>query len=415
MSFAARTENARGPLHYPQFRRALLSRAASTAGDWMQIVAAGWLTYQLTDSAVAVGALTALSRGPAIALSSYGGVLADRFDRRRLGIACCAAQALAAAALAILTWDGEVDLAALYSLTLAIGLANALSNSAIQIAATTTVPPELSKRAIALTSVTSSTARALGPALGGGLVAVLGPGPCFTANALSFVVVVVALATIAPSHEKPAPGSPQGLRETISAARAHQVLAVALVAAGLFATLVAPLQELAPAIARRNGDGAHVLGFLLAALAVGGILGNLVLSRLSERGVARSQLVSGGMLACTAALLSLAADGGYALDIAAMLCAGACWQIIYVETLSVVQLEAPRGSSGRMVGLFYTTFLGGLTVGAMAMGAVFDLAGVDIGLAISAAGLAVYALWRMRGAALDGDGAAQSKQGSAEQ
>jgi nitrate/nitrite transporter NarK len=106
-----------GPLHYGAFRRALVGRTISAAGSWMQTVAAGWLIFDLTGDAAAVGILTFLSRGPGMVLSAYGGELADGYDRRRLVIFLYIAQAVPAALLAAVAWEDISRVTEVYTAT----------------------------------------------------------------------------------------------------------------------------------------------------------------------------------------------------------------------------------------------------------------------------------------------------------
>jgi MFS family permease len=144
----------------------------------MQTVAAGWLVFDLTGSASAVGALTALARGPAIFFSAYGGILADRFDGRRLTIALSACQAVPAAFLAVVAWESISTPFEIYAATLVIGIAGALENAPVQEITTATVPRAEAKQATGLGSISYNLARLVGPAAGGALVAAAGPGPC---------------------------------------------------------------------------------------------------------------------------------------------------------------------------------------------------------------------------------------------
>jgi predicted MFS family arabinose efflux permease len=112
----------------------------------------------------------------------------------------------------------------------------------------------------------------------------------------------------------------------------------------LFSVLVAPVQELAPAIARRHGDGADLLGFLLTALAAGGLVGNFVRARIDRRGVPAAKAIAGAMLVCAVMLLVVAASVNYVVVIAAMMACGAAWDVLYVDSLTGVQFADPRMS-----------------------------------------------------------------------
>jgi MFS family permease len=383
-----------GPLHYAAFRRALVGRTVSAAGSWMQTVAAGWLVFDLTGSASAVGVLAFLSRGPGMLVSAYGGELADRYDRRRLVVVLFGCQAVPAALLAALAWEDISRVTEVYAATLLIGSAEALANPALQQIVTATVPPELAKRATGLGSVSYNSARLVGPAVGGGLVAAVGPGPCFALNALTYFAVIVVVASL-PSSAGAAPGQRNRVRAAICEARLDPFLRGLIMGAVIFSILVAPVQELAPAIAGRHGDGAHLLGFLLTALAAGGLVGNPVRARLDRRGVAATTAIGGSMLTCAATLLAVAASSNYVLVLAALVVCGTAWDVVYVVSLTGVQFAHPR-MSGLMTGLFFTASLGGVTLGALIVGGLFDLVGVSVGLAICGIATALGGVWALR-------------------
>jgi predicted MFS family arabinose efflux permease len=383
-----------GPLHYAPFRRALIARTVSAAGSWMQTVAAGWLIFDLTGDAAAVGVLTLLSRGPGMVLSAYGGELADRYERRRLVVQLYICQAVPAALLAFVAWEDISRVTEVYIATFLIGLAGALASPAMQQLVVATVPPELRKEATGLGSVSYNTARLIGPAIGGGLVAAIGPGPCFAINALSYFAVILAVATL-PASAGTAPRMHTQIRAAVSEARLDPILRGLILGAVLFSILVAPVQELAPVIARQHGDGAHLLGFLLTALAAGGLIGNLVRARLDRRGVPVETAIGASMWLCAVMLLIVAASPSYFLVLAAMVACGAAWDVLYVNSLTGVQFADPQ-MSGLMTGLFFSGTLGGVTLGALAVGTLFDAIGVGWGLTVCAAAIALVGAWAFR-------------------
>jgi predicted MFS family arabinose efflux permease len=350
--------------------------------------------FDLTRSAAAVGVLTFLSRGPGMLLSAYGGELADRYDRRRLVIVCYVCQAVPAALLAFVAWEDISRVTEVYVATLLIGVAGALASPAMQQLVVATVPAELAKQATGLGSVSYNTARLVGPAIGGGLVAAIGPGPCFAVNAVSYFAVIL-MATTLPRATGAAPRRHARLRAAVSEARLDPMLRALILGAVLFSILVTPVQELAPAIARRHGDGAHLLGFLLTALAAGGLLGNLIRARLDRRGVPAEKAIGSSMLVCALMLLVVAGTANYALVIAAMVACGAAWDVLFVDSLTGVQFADPR-MSGLMTGLFFTGTLGGVTVGAVLVGALFDKVGVGWGLTACAVATALAGAWAAR-------------------
>jgi predicted MFS family arabinose efflux permease len=360
----------------------------------MQTVAAGWLIFDLTGNATAVGVLTFLSRGPGMVLSAYGGELADRYDRRKLIIALYVCQAVPAALLALVAWEDISRVTEVYAATFMIGVAGALASPSLQQIVVATVPAELAKQATGLGSVAFNTARLIGPAVGGGLVAAIGPGPCFAINALSYFAVILVVATLPPSAGA-APHRRTRIRAAVSEARLDPVLRGLLLGAVLFSLLVGPVQELAPAITRRHGDGAHLLGFLLAGLAAGGLVGNRVRARLDRRGVPVEKAIGGAMLLCAAMLLVVAATSNYFVVLAAMVACGTAWEVLYVDSLTAVQFADPR-RSGQMTGLFFSGTIGGVTLGALAIGGLFDAIGVGWGLTVCAAATALCGAWAVR-------------------
>jgi MFS family permease len=392
----------KGPLHYPSFRRALAARMISGAGSWTQTVAAGWLVYELTQSAAAVGVLTVLSRGPGILLTEVGGQLADRHEGKKLIVWLSAVQALFAALLAIFCWGRGVhgNVFVLYGFVLVIGCAGALLSAAQQTVVTATVPHELAKKATGYSSVAFNIARLVGPALGGILVVWVGSGACFALNAVSYLAVILAIRGVDLPGRRPQ--QPRRLGEAVRQVRGDVYLRDLMIGAGLFSLVVAPIQELAPSIAAANGKGAHLLGFLLATMALGAIVANRARSWLEDRGAATGHLFGGG-LACGAVslvMLGLTAAVGvdafgtnydYPLALLGAFFAGASWDIVYVIGMTGVQLRDSRGE-GLMVGLFLTLTIASLTVGALAMGCLFDLVGLGPTMLIGGALIAAVAV-----------------------
>jgi predicted MFS family arabinose efflux permease len=360
----------------------------------MQTVAAGWVIFDLTRSASAVGILTVLSRGPGVLLSAYGGEIADRYDRRTVALVLYICQAVPTALLAVVTWEGISRVTEVYAATFMVGIARALATSSVQETVRATVPTELAKRATGLGSISYNAARLIGPSVGGGLVVAIGPGPCFAINAVSYFAVVFVMATLprsagAATHVRTRVGT------AVSMARVDPVLRGLFVGSVLFSILVAPLQELAPAIARRHGDGAHLLGFLLTALAAGGFGGNVVRGRLDKRGVTATKAIGGAMMVSAVALLVIAATSNYFVVLAAMVACGAAWDVVNVVSLTGVQLAYPN-MSGLMTGLFFTGTAGGVALGTLAVGGMFDAVGVSWALAICALATAIASAHGLR-------------------
>ena len=381
------------PLRYAPFRRALAGRVVSTAGSWMQITAAGWLTYELTESATAVGVLTMLNRGPGL-LSAYSGVLVDRYEVRRLAMVLFGAQIVPAALLAVIAWDNVAAMPLIYLLVFLSGAGNALSQATLPTLIPETVPPEDHAAANGLSGAGYSLAALVGPLIGGVLVTVVGAGACFAGNAVSYLALVALMPTLPPVTRRTREVA-AGLRPALAAAGRGSSLFALLGGAAVFALLVGPVQELAPVIARRHSDGAHVLGYLLSALAAGGILGNLLVGFDDAPSATRRRLLGLAAVLFAAAIAALAIAPTLPLALLAMLGTGLVWQASFVQLMTWLQEVAPPSLSGRMIGLFFTINLVGFALGALLVGLLFDAIGVTDGLLVCAAGLAAWGAYKL--------------------
>ena len=281
-------------LRVPEFRNVWLASMASNAGSWLQVVAAGWLILELTGSPAAVGALALVMRGPALLLSAYAGGLADRFDRRRLGAVTFLAQGAAAGVLAVLSAVGAATPAAIYLLTFVMGIGFALGLPAMLALIPALVAPERLPQAVSLNAAGINVARLAGPAIGGAVLAGLGPGPCFALNAVSFLALVAALAALPASPRQPPRANRAGLRPALAFAMRDPAARRLLLGMALFCTLAAPAQELAPVMAEALGGGPGALGLLLGAMGGGALLGAWGLERLTARGYPRHRALLGG-------------------------------------------------------------------------------------------------------------------------
>jgi MFS family permease len=381
------------PLHYRKFRHAFAGRVVTSAGSWMQITAAGWLVFKLTGNATAVGALALLNRGPGL-LSVYSGVLVDRFEVRRLGMVLYGAQIVPSALLAVIAWDNVAAVGVIYVLVFVSGVGTALNTATLPTLIPQTVPEGELSAANGLSGIGYSVASLVGPLVGGALVATIGAGACFAANALSYVALVALMPTLPPVVRRTGDAR-RGLRPALDAAHRGTMLFALLGATAMFALLVGPIQELAPVIAHRHGDGAHVLGYLLAALAAGGMLGNLLIGFDRAPGATRRRLLGAAGILVAGSMAALAVAGTLPLSLLAMLGVGIIWEGSFVQLMTWLQEDSPSRLSGREVGLFFTVNLAGLALGALAVGFVFDEIGLTEGLLVCAVGMVVWGGWML--------------------
>ncbi|CAN0324705.1 unnamed protein product, partial [Phaeothamnion confervicola] len=266
-------------LRVPAFRRVWLASVISNGGNWLQIVASGWLILKATGSPAAVGALALVTRAPAIALSAYAGRLADRHDRRWVGICTFLLQAVAAGALAVVTLVAGVNVIAIYALTFMVGVGFALGLPAMLALIPSLVPRSRLSQAVSLNAAGINVARLLGPAIGGLTLALFGATVCFAVNALSFLALVGVLMAL-PARPAGADRGGVRMREALGYAARDPAMRRLLLGIALFTALASPMQELAPVVADRLDVGAGGLGFLLGAMGGGALLGAWLLERL---------------------------------------------------------------------------------------------------------------------------------------
>lgn len=342
-----------------------------------------------------VGGLALATRAPSILLAPAAGTLADRFDRRRVGIAANLLQGVAAGALAVLA---AVDLAGAWTilgLTFLLGCGFALGLPAQLALIPFLAPPERLSQAVALNSVGINVARLAGPAIGGAVLAGAGATVCFGLNAVSFLAVVAALATVRPRPVPPRRGS-TSIRTGIAYARRDPGIRRLLAGMAIFTGLASSIQELAPVVAEAVGAGPTGLGLLLGAMGGGAILGAWLLERLVGRGLPRGRALAAatGVFALFMALLAAAPT--LPLAIAAMAACGSMWIWMFSGTNTAVQLRSPPELVGRMLSLYQLAVIAPIGVGSIVLGAIAGAVGIAPALWAGAVVLAAWSLYALR-------------------
>ncbi len=214
-------------LSVPNYRRYYSGQAISLIGTWMQMTAQAWLVLTLTHSSTALGVVIALQTLPVLLLAPYGGVIADRVNKRKLMIGLQSAMGVQALVLGVLTVTGVVRVWEVGALAALLGLNNAFENPARQSFMLELVGAKHLRNAVTLNSVLVNVARTVGPAVAGILIATVGDGVCFLANSASFVAVVFSLVTMdgsALDPTKPAPRARGQLREGLRYVRSRPEL-----------------------------------------------------------------------------------------------------------------------------------------------------------------------------------------------
>ncbi len=380
-------------LSVPNYRRYYGGQAISLIGTWMQMTAQSWLVLSLTRSSTALGAVVALQTVPVLLLAPYGGVIADRVDKRRMMIALQTAMGAQALVLGVLTVTGAVRVWEIGVLAALLGLNNAFENPARQSFMLEMVGQEHLRNAVSLNSVLVNVARTIGPAVAGVLIASVGDGVCFLLNAASFVPVVGSLTTMdtrALRPTEPAPRAAGQLREGLRYVRRTPELAVPLLMMGAVGCLTYEFQVSLPVMASRGlHAGATGFGFMTAAMGVGAVLGGLLVAARGKTGVRPLVLAATGF-GVAMALATLAP--GLELELAALAFAGGASISFMSMGNSTLQLAAAPSMRGRVMSLWFVAFQGSTPIGGPIVGWVMEALGARAGLGLGAVTCFVVAL-----------------------
>jgi MFS family permease len=381
---------ASAPLSISNYRRFFVGQVFARCGSWVQAVAEIWLVLSLTGSGLSLGLTTALQFAPMLVLGAWAGVWADRMSKRRILLAAQAWMVAPALALLVLTATGAVELWMVYALVLARGLGHAVDTPVRQSFVMEVVGRDQVAAAVSLNSAVVSTARLVGPAVAGGLIAIAGIAPCFAVSCAAFLVAVFALLAMDPSalqHGALAGRQPGQLREGLSQVRSNPALRVPLLAMAVVGTLAFNFQVVLPLMARYTFDGgAATYGALAGAMGAGAILGAVTTAARgnpSLTGLGAIALAFGALLAAIAAAPTLG------LSLAALVLMGAAAISFTATTNSLLQLAAPTAMRGRVMALWSVVYLGSTCVGGPIVGWVSEHAGPRAGLALGA--LATFA------------------------
>jgi MFS family permease len=380
-------------LSVPNYRRYYAGQSISLIGTWMQMTAQAWLVWSLTHSSTALGLVLALQTVPVLLLAPYGGVIADRADKRKLMIALQSAMGVQALTLGVLTVTGVVQLWEIGILAVLLGLNNAFENPARQSFMLELVGPEHLRNAVTLNSVLVNVARAIGPAVAGIMIATVGDGVSFLVNAGSFVAVVTSLITMdtaALSPVMPMPRARGQLREGLRYVRSTPELAVPLVMMGIAGCLTYEFQVSLPVMASKGlGVGATGFGFMTAAIGVGAVFGGLVVAARGKTGLPPLVMAAAGFAAALG-LATLAPS--LALELIALTFAGAA-SIAFMSTgNSTLQLNAAPGMRGRVMSLWFVAFQGSTPIGGPVVGLTMAAIGPRAGLGLGALTVLLVAL-----------------------
>jgi MFS family permease len=378
-----RADSAWAPLREPLFRSLWIAAVVSYTGTWMQNVGAGWLMTQLTTSPLMVGLVTAASAIPVFLVVLPAGALADMVDRRRLLLFTQSWMVVAALALGVLTLLHAVSPWMLLAFTFLMGLGAVMNDPAWQAITPEVISPTRHTSAVALNSAGFNVARAVGPALGGLVVASAGSGWSFLLNAASFFGVILFLYTWrrAPHETLPTRRVRDAISEGVRHVRETPQVRSVLIRTGAFSFGAASLLALLPVVCQPHG--AQGYGFLLTCFGLGALAGAAILPRLRMR-YSVDGLVSGSTVVFAAMTFVTGQTHVFELLCLVLFTAGAAWIGILACFNVVAQTMCPSRMRARALSMYLLVLQGGMAIGSALWGAIASRQGVPAALMWSA-------------------------------
>ena len=368
------------------FRLFFFGQTTSLVGTWMQSVAQSWLVFTLTHSATAIGLVLALQTLPMLLLAPYGGVIADRVNKRRFLIVLQSLMGVQALVLGILAVTHVVVFWEICGLAVILGLNNCFETPARQAFMREMVGAAQVRNAVSLNSTMVNAARAVGPAVAGLLIATVGVGVCFLVNAASFIAVVCSLTVMDTHTLKPSTPTVRGkgqLRDGLRYVASEPRLWVPLVMASIVGTLAYEFQVTLPVVAKQTfGGNAATYGFLTAAMGFGAVFGGLMTAARGRPGI-RTMTISGAGFGV--GMLCVALAPTLAIGFVAMGLTGFAAITFMATGNSTLQLEAVPSMRGRVMALWAVGFMGSTPIGGPLIGWIVEVAGARIGIAVGAA------------------------------
>jgi MFS family permease len=372
-------------LEVPNYRLYVSGQSVSLIGTWMQMAAQSWLVLTLTHSATWLGLIIAIQTLPVLFLAPYGGVVADRVNKRKMMIGLQCAMGVQALILGVLTITHSAHIWEIGILAALLGFNNAFENPSRQSFMLELVGPEHLRNAVSLNSTMVNVARVIGPAVAGLTILVFGEGPCFLFNAVSFIAVVVSLTRIdtsALSPVTPAVRAKGQLREGFRYIRSEPKLALPLAMTAVVGCLTYEFQVSLPYMASHGlHAGSAGFGFMTASMGIGSVIGGLWLATRGKTGSAA--LIAGcGWYGVSMVLATVAPS--LAWELVALVPVGISSVMFMSVANATLQLGAAPEMRGRVMALWFVSFQGSTPIGGPIIGAVMAGFGARAGLGVGA-------------------------------
>ena len=373
-------------LQVRNYRRFQASQLLAHTAGWMQRIATDWLVLEITGNIAAVGLTIFLQWGPMLLLGPYGGVIADRFSKRKLLMGVYAVFGVLSALLATLALTGVVELWHVYAISVVIGCVFVVESPARVVLVSEMVEPRLLQNAISLNASVFHFGGFIGPAVAGVIIAVAGSGWAIGVNALAALVVVITLATLRSDELRIIPVQPRQsgqIRQALRYARSKPTIFWPMVMLSFVAVFGMSLPVILTGFANEVYEtGSTGYGLYTSLVAIGALTGALLSTRL--RTLRLRTLIAAAMVYGT--LQALAGFAPWYGVFLALLVGVGIFRLVYaIMADSLVQLSCNPGIRGRVMSFYVIIMVGGQAIGGPLMGGLAELLGPQAALVISGA------------------------------
>ncbi len=381
-------------LRYPNFRWFWLSTALWAMGRWMEMVALGWLVLELTNSPLILGVVMACRGIPMLLLGAFGGIIADRLNRRIILIVAQTSLGLLALLMALLITTGGIHIWHVTIITLLAGAVTALSMPARQALLFDIVGRSNLLNATAMNRIAMDATRIIGPALGGGAIILGGTSGSFYLMGISYIASVVVILMMGQRSSSPVGGRSsawQNFKVGLKYIQSNHTVLLLLSMEIVIDTFAFSYYSMLPVFAHDIlGVGAAGLGFLMSASGVGALFGLLVVATLGDFKY-KGPLLLGTCFSFGVMLIFFAASTSYPISIALLIGAGAASAVYDTVMATLLQTIVPDEMRGRVLGTYVLTW-GMAPLGGIPAGAVANFLGANFAIAIGGAIVGIYAL-----------------------
>jgi MFS family permease len=397
------------------FRLFFGGQLISQAGNWLTLVALSLFVLKLTDSGVAVGVLTGCMFAPVLLFGAFGGLIADRSDKRKLLIGVQTFAMIQSFALAMVATMDDPPLALIYGLAAAGGFVLAFENPARRAFVNEMVPEKDLNNAISLNSAVMTASRVVGPAIAGLLIGTVGYAWCFALDGISYIAVIIAYIRMNPELLRRAPVTERGkgqIRAGLRYVRTVPELWISILMLAVIGTLSFNFQTVMPLLIKRTFDGTdQTFTWFFSIVSIGSLVGALATARRSVGGLRNLAVTSMGF---GISMLALSIAPSLWLTFPIGIAIGYTSIGFMVAGTAIVQLRADPAMRGRVLALQAIVFLGSTPIGGPILGVICEAFGPRTGVAVGgiaavgAAAFGVVAARRTRD--IEGDVALETRQ-----